>query len=82
VLSDQDRYTFTLWYVRDVLGRRQDVTVIDIDLWGQEHYRRMTVGALGIDAGESDLSLEDAARLAGRPTVHAIDLVVTEEESP
>jgi hypothetical protein len=82
VLSDQDRYTFTLWYVHDVLGNRQDVTVIDIDMWGQEHYRRMTVGVLGIDAGESDLSLEDAVRLAGRPTVRATDLVVTEEELP
>jgi hypothetical protein len=81
VLSDQDRYTFTLWYVHDVLGNRPDVTVIDVDLWGQKPYHEMMVNALGLDADESDLPLEEAVRQAGRPIVRAADLTVTEEES-
>jgi hypothetical protein len=82
LITEQDNYTFTLWYVHDVLGGRPDVVVIDTDMWGQEHYRRMTAGALGIDAGENDLSLEDAVRLAGRPAVYVADLTITEKESP
>jgi hypothetical protein len=82
LLSDQDRHTFTLWYVHDVLGNRPDVTVIDVDLWGQRAYHEMMVNALGLDVGESDLSLEEAVRQAGRPIVRVADQAVTEEESP
>ncbi|MBN1978302.1 MAG: DUF2723 domain-containing protein [Anaerolineae bacterium] len=82
VLSDQDRYTFTLWYVHDVLGSRPDVTVIDVDLWGQKPYHGMMVNTLGLGAGENDLSPEEAVRQAGRPIVRAADLSGTEEESP
>jgi hypothetical protein len=82
VLSDQDRHTFTLWYVHDVLGSRPDVTVIDVDLWGQKPYHEMMANELGLDAGENDLPLEEATRQAGRPIVHTADLIVTKEEAP
>jgi hypothetical protein len=82
VLSDQDRHTFTLWYVHDVLGNRPDVTVIDIDLWGQKPYHEMMINALGLEASESDLPLEEAVRQTGRPIVRVAGLIVTEEESP
>jgi len=69
ILTDQDAHTFTLWYAHDVLGRRPDIAVIDVDLWGREPYRRITAGALGLEAIESDLSPEEAANRAGRPVV-------------
>ena len=68
ILTNQDRHTFTLWYVHDVLGERPDVVVIDVDLWAQEPYREMMRKVLELDT-VSDLSLEEATRQAGRPIV-------------
>ncbi len=69
ILTGQDRHTFTLWYVHDVLGQRADVAVIDVDLWVQESYRAMMEDELGIETIVDDLTPEDAARRAGRPSV-------------
>jgi hypothetical protein len=82
LLTEQDNHTFTLWYVHDVLGERPDVAVIDVDMWGQEHYRRMMADTLGIDANQSSLSPEEAVRQTGRPVVYVTDLTITERESP
>ena len=69
ILTDEDGHTFTLWYVQTVLGQRADVTVIDVDLWGQTPYREMMNLKLGAQAIENDLSPEDIARWTGRPIV-------------
>ncbi len=73
ILTDQDRHTFTLWYVHDVLGQRADIAVIDVDLWAQESYRAMVGDELGIETGVDDLTPEDAARRAGCPGVKVTD---------
>ena len=69
ILTNQDRHTFTLWYVQTVLGQRTDVTVIDIDLWEQASYREMMGTELGIEAVENNLLPKDMARWTGRPIV-------------
>jgi hypothetical protein len=73
ILTGQDRYTFTLWYVRDVLGRRSDVVVIDVDLWAQGPYRRMVAEELGFGTVETGLLAEEAANRAGRPVVRVAE---------
>ncbi len=67
LLTDQDAATFTLWYVRDVLGERPDVGIVDQDLWGHEPYRRFLVDDLKT-AGLPG-SLEEALDALGRPIV-------------
>jgi len=79
LVTAQDAHTFTLWYVHDVLGERPDVVVVDRDMWGHKPYRRMMVEALGLEAAESDLSLEEAGRRVGRPAVHVSDRFGEEE---
>jgi len=69
LLTAQDAHTFTLWYVHGVLNERPDVVVVDRDLWGQESYRRMMAGALGLADATAGLSPEEAARQVGRPVV-------------
>jgi hypothetical protein len=81
LLTEQDRHTFTLWYAQDVLGERPDVTVIDIDLWGQKTYRQQMVKVLKSAADENDLSLEETMQRTDRPVFRAIDLA-TGEETP
>ncbi len=48
LVTSQDAATFTLWYVRDVLGERPDVLILDQDLWGHEPYRRMIAREIGV----------------------------------
>lgn len=79
LLTEQDRHTFTLWYAQDVLDERLDVTVVDVDLWGQEAYRQQMADILDSTADESGLSLEETAQRTGRPVVRAIDLAAAEE---
>ncbi len=77
LLTAQDGHTFALWYVRDVLGERPDVVVLDRDLWAQSPYRRLVGSELGLNVGELDgVGAEDAARLAGRP----VQIVTGDEE--
>ncbi len=75
VLTDQDGHTFALWYLQSALGQRPDVVVLDVDLWTQPHYRRMSCVRLGLstltDACNGVLSAEQAAIRAGRPVVWA-----------
>jgi hypothetical protein len=74
MLTDQDRYTFTLWYVRDVLGQRSDVVVIDVDLWAQEPYRQMVANDLGLGTIETGLSPEQVANGVGRPFMRIAEI--------
>jgi hypothetical protein len=69
ILTAQDAHTFALWYARDVLGVRPDVTVVDRDLWGYEPYRRTAAEELGLSIGDDSLSPEEAAHRVGRPVV-------------
>jgi hypothetical protein len=62
------------------MGERPDVIVIDADFWGYPPYHKMMVNALGLESDES--LLEEATRLAKRPTVRAADLTSIEEETP
>ncbi|MBC7226458.1 MAG: DUF2723 domain-containing protein [Thermoflexales bacterium] len=61
LLTAQDGATFALWYVRDVLGERPDVRIVDRDLLAHAPYRRFleteweTTGAL-------EEALQDPAR--------------------
>jgi hypothetical protein len=48
LVTSQDAATFTLWYVRDVLGERPDVLILDQDLWAHEPYRRMIARQIGV----------------------------------
>jgi hypothetical protein len=80
LITEQDGHTFTLWYVRDVLGERRDVVVIDKDLWGHKTYQQQVAKVLGIEANEGSLTLEEATQQAGRHVVRATDLVI--EEAP
>lgn len=73
VLTDQDKHTFTLWYVQHVLGWRADVVVLDVDLWTQEPYRAMMQDELGLETIADDLTPEDAVQRAGRPSVEITD---------
>ncbi len=78
VFTDQDRYTFALWYARDVLGQRQDVVLVTGGFWSQAAYReellRVMGGATGFPADDlHDLSPEEAAQRAGRPIIRLDD---------
>jgi len=78
VFTDQDRYTFALWYARDVLGRRPDVVLVTSGFWPQAVYReellRVMGGATGFPADDlHDLSPEEAAQRAGRPIIRLDD---------
>jgi hypothetical protein len=73
LLTAQDAHTFTLWYVRDVLGKRADTVIVDQDLWAHAPYRNMVAGMLGLELTEPEISPEEAARTVGRPVVRAIN---------
>lgn len=63
LLTSQDGATFALWYVRDVLGKRPDVWVVDRDLLGYPPYRRFLSMEWGIEPYESlENFLEDMER--------------------
>jgi hypothetical protein len=74
LLTGQDAHTFTLWYVHDVRGERPDVAIVDQDLWAHRPYRHLISAALGPEVPESDLSPEEAAHRAGRPTLRVTDI--------
>lgn len=48
LLSEEDRYTFALWYGVDARHWRPDVTVIDLRLWGYEPYRAFLEATTGL----------------------------------
>ncbi|MGC9320618.1 MAG: protein O-mannosyl-transferase family [Armatimonadota bacterium] len=73
LLTHGDAHTFTLWYARDVLGRRPDVVVIDQDLWFHEPYRGRIVAQLELGDVGATLPAEEAARRTGRPVVSAAE---------
>lgn len=66
LLTGRDAHTFTLWYVRDVLGVRPDVRIVDRDLLAHPPYRRF----LGIEWGEEPpAGLEAILRDPTRPVI-------------
>lgn len=65
LLSSQDRHTFTLWYVHDVLAWRPDTVVLDRDLWEHPPYQKLILAELELEG--KDISLEQALRDSGRP---------------
>jgi hypothetical protein len=69
VITAQDAHTFTLWYVRDVLGRRPDVVVLDRDLWALPAYRQRVGEELGLGSVDEAWSPQEAAGAAGRPVL-------------
>ena len=69
LLTAHDAHTFTLWYVHDVLGERQDVVIVDQDLWAHAPYRNVIEEELGLETPESNLSPDGIARWAGRPLI-------------
>ena len=73
ILTNEDAHTFALWYTHDVLGRREDAVIVDVDLWALRPYRGMVGEDLGLGEGgvAPDLSPADAAELVGRPVVEA-----------
>jgi hypothetical protein len=67
LLTGSDAHTFTLWYAHGVLGRRPDVVVIDGDLWVHRAYREQIAAELELADVGAAVSVEEAARRAGRP---------------
>ncbi len=67
LLTAQDGATFALWYVRDGLGERPDVRIVDRDLLGHAPYRRF----LGVEWGVSPDpdSLENVLRNSAHPVI-------------
>jgi hypothetical protein len=60
LLAQEDAHTFALWYYRHALGRRVDVSIVDLGLLAQEWYVSQLSRELGspVDpllAGERDL---------------------------
>ncbi len=51
LVTAADAHTFALWYAQEALGLRQDVTVVDRDLWARPSYRAF----LGVPAEQVTL---------------------------
>ncbi|MBI5033474.1 MAG: DUF2723 domain-containing protein [Chloroflexi bacterium] len=64
LVTAEDKYTFALWYVHDVLALRPDVIVVDRDLWEWKSYRDMMKDLL-----KPELSLDNLARDLQRPLI-------------
>jgi hypothetical protein len=69
LLTAHDVHTFTLWYVHDILDERQDIVIVDQDLWAHAPYRNVVEEELGLETPESNLSPDGIARWAGRPLI-------------
>lgn len=69
LLTDSDAHTFALWYAQDVLGQRQDVVVIDQDLWHYPPYRKMLKETLPLDDIGDTLSPTYLAHQTARPVM-------------
>lgn len=55
VQTTTDRHTFALWYAIDALGKRDDLTVVDLRLWGYEPYMAYLGAAEGVDGSELEI---------------------------
>ena len=67
VTTQGDPYTFALWYAQEAMGLREDVLVIDGNLWWQESYRRF----LFVQTGREVTVPEDYA--VGRPLCRIVE---------
>ena len=78
VAGDND--TYPIWYTREVLGLRPDVTVITMPLLGARWYsdeierRSPELGSAATTGRHSAAAIAEAARAAGRPVAVAITL--------
>ncbi|MBN1872980.1 MAG: DUF2723 domain-containing protein [Anaerolineae bacterium] len=61
LVTEQERYTFTLWYGQEALSEREDVLLVDRNLWGQPAYRAFLMKYTGMQVNE----IEEFA--VGRP---------------
>jgi len=59
LLTDQDAYTFTLWYGQKVKKMRQDILVIDQRLWDFPPYKQYILAEIARD----ELSLSDLGEI-------------------
>ena len=71
ILSQRDTYTFSLWYFQHALGRRSDVTVVDLGLLEYNWYtarlsRRLALGSTDLLATE-DRDFWQAIQVLDRP---------------
>jgi hypothetical protein len=62
LITQQDRHTFSLWYAIYGLGQRQDLEIIDQDLWGHAWYQDVVHARVG-----AALDLDHAAASTARP---------------
>ena len=67
ITTQGDPYTFALWYAQEAVGLREDVLVIDRNLWWQESYRQF----LFVQTGREVAVPEDYA--AGRPLCRIVE---------
>ena len=67
VTTQGDPYTFALWYAQEAMGLREDVLVIDGNLWWQESYRHF----LSVQTGREVAMPEDYA--ARRPLCRIVE---------
>jgi hypothetical protein len=78
VAGDND--TYPVWFSREVLGLRRDVTLVTMPLVGAPWYvdellrRNPELGAARTSGGTNPLTIAEAARAAGRPIAAAITL--------
>lgn len=71
LLADRDEETFSLWYVQQVIGERQDVVIVDVRLLALPWYRA-SLGRLNPDLGLSATDTDVTAvvgpgHVPGRP---------------
>ncbi len=64
LLTQNGAHTFALWYAQEAAGLRQDVLVIDRNLWNQESYRQFLYRQMG----RAGVAPEDLA--ASRPVCY------------
>ncbi|MGC9396102.1 MAG: protein O-mannosyl-transferase family [Anaerolineae bacterium] len=67
ITTEGDPYTFALWYAQEALGLREDVLVIDRNLWWQESYRQFLFIRTGCEVAVP----EDYA--VGRPLCRIVE---------
>jgi len=69
--TEGDPYTFALWYAQEAVGLREDVLIIDGNLWWQESYRQF----LFAQTGREVATPEEYA--VGRPLCRIVEEGVT-----
>ena len=63
LITCDDRHTFAIAYAQQSLQLRQDVLLIDVDLWNQDWYARQIVERESLDSSVTELPLEIALQI-------------------